>query len=160
MKKITLIVVAIVMAIVALAQEYNQNLLVLGQYVKRMYLEEPFTGVRVIEDADNCYLVSIVVDPAGRSDAATLRKVQVKGLSYANEFLNGTFVDQKTIIHTKGNSRGYSNEEIEDFIEARSMGYVQSMQTISTFTDDSNAKVYVYCKQMPMPRPTKKKRNK
>lgn len=40
-------------------QEYNADLNALGQYVQRMYLNEPFEGVRVIEDYDNCFLIVI-----------------------------------------------------------------------------------------------------
>ena len=66
---------------------------------------------------------------------------------------------QNTILHTREDSRGYSYEEIEDFIESRSMGYVQTMQVLSTFTHGGK-KVFVYCKQLPMPEKAKGKKGK
>ncbi len=108
----------------AIAQEYNAELNDLGRYVQRMYMNEPFEGARIVEDVDNCYLITVVAEKAGNNDYATNRKAEVKGLSYANTFLNGAQVSQNTILHTRESSNGYSYEEIEDFIESRSCMYI------------------------------------
>lgn len=160
MRKVILLFAAMVIAAMTTAQSYNSDLYELGQYVQRMYLDEPFQGARIVENVDNCYLITVVAESPGDNDYLIQRKAEVKGMSYANTFLNGAHVSQNTIIHTKMNSRGYSDEEIEDFIEARSMGYVQTMQVISTFTDSQGKKVFVYCKQLPMPDKPKGKKGK
>lgn len=160
MKKLLTIVVAIFMAATTFSQSYNSELNDLGQYVQRMYMNEPFEGARVVENVDNCYLITVVAEKTGNNDYATNRKAEVKGLSYANKYLNGEMSMQNTILHTQEDSRGYSYEEIEDFIESRSMGYVQTMQVLSTFTDAAGKKVFVYCKQLPMPEKPKGKKNR
>ena len=160
MKKAFLFCAMTAIAIIATAQSFNSDLNDLGQFVQRMYMNEPFEGARIVENVDNCYLVTVVAEKPGNNDYATNRKAEVKGLSYANTFLNGAQVSQNTVIHTKQNSRGYSYEEIEDFIESRSMGYVQTMQVLSTFTDANGKKVFVYCKQLPMPERAKGKKSK
>ncbi|MCR5532747.1 MAG: hypothetical protein K6F10_02590 [Paludibacteraceae bacterium] len=160
MKKLLSLVGAIIIAATTFAQSYNSDLNDLGQYVQRMYLNEPFEGARIVENVDKCYLITVVAERSGKNDYATNRKAEVKGLSYANTFLNGAVVSQNTVVHTKENSRGYSFEEIEDFIESRSMGYVQTMQLLSTFTGDKGKKVFVYCKQLPMPEKPQGKKNR
>ena len=100
-----------------------------------------------------------MAEKPGNNDYATNRKAEVKGLSYANKYLNGEMSMQHTVLHTREDSRGYSYEEIEDFIESRSMGYVQTMQVLSTFTHGGK-KVFVYCKQLPMPEKPKGKKGK
>lgn len=160
MKKFFLSCAITAIAMIASAQSYNSDLNDLGQYVQRMYQNEPFEGARIVENVDKCYLITVVAEKPGNNDYATNRKAEVKGLSYANTFLNGAVVTQNTVMHTKENSRGYSYEEIEDFIESRSMGYVQAMQVVSTFTDANGKKVYVYCKQLPMPNKPKGKKNR
>lgn len=160
MKKLLTIVVAIFIAATTFSQSYNSELNDLGQYVQRMYMNEPFEGARVVENVDNCYLITVVAEKPGNNDYATNRKAEVKGLSYANKYLNGEMSMQNTILHTQENSRGYSYEEIEDFIESHSMGYVQTMQVLSTFTDAAGKKVFVYCKQLPMPEKPKGKKNR
>ncbi len=160
MKKLLSLVGAMIIAATCFGQSYNSDLNDLGQYVQRMYMNEPFEGARVVENVDNCYLVTVVAEKPGNNEYATNRKAEVKGLNYANTFLNGTQISQNTVIHTKENSKGYSYEEIEDFIESRSMGYVQTMQLLSTFTDDKGKKVFVYCKQLPMPEKPQGKKNR
>lgn len=160
MKKLFSLVVAIMIFATAFSQSYNSDLNDLGQYVQRMYMNEPFEGARVVENVDNCYLITVVAEKPGNNEYATNRKAEVKGLSYANKYLNGEMSMQNTILHTREDSRGYSYEEIEDFIESRSMGYVQTMQVLSTFTDANGKKVFVYCKQLPMPEKPKGKKNR
>lgn len=160
MKETSLFIALCMLAICGIhAQSFNSDLNDLGQYVQRMYLNEPFEGARIVENVDNCYLITVVAEKLGNNEYTTNRKAEVKGLNYANTFLNGTMVSQNTVIHTKENSRGYSYEEIEDFIESRSMGYVQTMQVLSTF-EANGKKVYVYCKQLPMPEKPKGKKNR
>jgi len=141
-------------------QEYNADLNALGQYVQRMYLNEPFEGVRVIEDYDNCFLIVITEEYVTSNDYAGNRKAEVKALSKANEFLNGAHISQNTVVFTHQDSNGYSYDEIEDFIEARSMGYVQTMQMLSTFNNSDGKKVYIYCKKLPMPEKSQGKKGK
>ena len=98
------------------AQSYNTELNTLGQYVQRMYMNEPFEGAKVISDVDKCYLVCLVAESATANEYATQRKAEVKAMHYANEYLNGTQISSNTIVYTKETSDGYSYEEIEDFI--------------------------------------------
>lgn len=160
MKRLLFLVGAMIIATTAYCQSYNNDLYDLGQYVQRMYMNEPFVGARVIGDVDKCYLVTVVAEWPGDNEYATNRKAEVKGLSYANTFLNGAQVSQNTVLYTKQTSKGYSYEEIEDFIESRSMGYVQTIQVISTFTTDAGKKVFVYCKELPMPEKAKTKKGR
>ena len=160
MKKLLSLAVVAMITTIAASQSYNSDLNDLGQFVQRMYLNEPFEGARVVENVDNCYLITVVAEKPGNNEYATNRKAEVKGLSYANKYLNGEMSMQNTILHTREDSRGYSYEEIEDFIESRSMGYVQTMQVLSTFTDANGKKVFVYCKQLPMPEKPQGKKNR
>lgn len=157
MKKLILSILCSAVFSVVVAQSYNTELNTLGQYVQRMYQNEPFQGARIISDIDKCYLICVVVEPLSNSDYNTQRKAEVKGISYANRYLNGERVSQNTIYYTKEDSRGYSFEEIEDYIESRSMGYVQQMQVLTIFEDMQGKKVFVFCKDLPVPQQSKKK---
>ena len=160
MKKILLLLISIVINSITIAQSYNTELNALGQYVQRMYLNEHFQGARVISDVDKCYLISIVTERPSDNEYVTQRKAEVKGLRYANDFLNGSQISSNSVSYTKETSDGYSYEEIEDFIESRSLGYVQTMQILSTFSDEQGKKVFVFCKQLPMPEQPKAKKGK
>lgn len=152
MKNTVALVFALIMSCVATAQSYNTELNVLGNYIQRMYLNAPFQGTKVVSDIDKCCLISVVSEQPTGNDYATQRKAEVKAMRFANEFLNGAQITSSTILHTVQDSTGYTYEEIEDFIESRSMGYVQQMQIISTFSDEQGKKVFVFCKELPMPK--------
>lgn len=158
MKKILLLVFVVAMIGDAAAQSYNTELTYLSQYVQRMYNNASFQGARVVSDIDKCYLISVVAELAAGNDYAIQRKAEVKAMRFANEFLNGTQISSSTILHTEQTSDGYTREEIEDFIESRSMGYVQQMQIISTFIDEQGKKVFVFCKELPMPERVKQEK--
>lgn len=160
MKRYLIMLLLVLTNNILFAQSYNTELNTLGQYLQRMYLNEPFEGSKVIFDVDKCYLVCLVAESATANEYATQRKAEVKAMRYANEYLNGTQISSNTIVYTKETSDGYSYEEIEDFIESRSMGYVQTMQVISTFTTDAGKKVFVYCKELPMPEKAKTKKGR
>ena len=148
--KILFLMLASVINSYAAAQTYDAELNYLGQYVQRMYFSEPFQGVKVVSDVDKCYLVCVVVEAFTNNEYTVQRKSEVKAMRYANEFLNGTQISSNTIVLMKEDSDGNSYEEIEDFIESRSIGYVQQMQLLSTFEDNQGKTVFVFCKELPV----------
>lgn len=156
MKRCLLFIIAMVIYNIAIAQSYNSEYNYLGQYMKRMYLNEPFQGAKIISDIDNCYLACIVVENTLPNESVMQRKAEVKAMRYANEFLNGAQITSESIVYTKKNSNGYSYEEIEDYIESRSVGYIQQMQILSTFSNDAGKRVYIFSKELPMPKKRKK----
>lgn len=161
MKKLYLVVVLFFVSIfLSYAQSYNPELTDLGLYIQRMYEDSPFEGARVVENVDYCYLVSVVAETPTANEYATNRKAEVKALNYANTFLNGAHISQSSVMHSKKDSRGYTYEEIEEFIETQSMGHVQAMQLLTTFMINQGKKVYVYCKQLPIPDKSKGKKSK
>lgn len=165
MKKILLLILVVARIGIVTAQSYDTELNYLGQYVQRMYVDAPFLGAKVISDIDKCYLICVIEEQLPGNDYATQRKAEVKAMRYANEFLNGARLSSNTVIYTKKTSDGRTFEEIEDFIASRSMGYIQQMQVITTFSEQGK-KVFVYCKELPMPKQQdaseiqKKKKNK
>ena len=156
MRKYLIFISTLILYSVIYAQSYNTDSNYLGQYIKRMYLNEPFQGAKIISDIDNCYLACIVVENTLPNESVMQRKAEVKAMRYANEFLNGAQVTSESIVYTKKNSNGYSYEEIEDYIESRSVGYIQQMQILSTFSNDAGKRVYIFSKELPMPKKRKK----
>lgn len=158
--KILFLMLASVINSYAAAQTYDAELNYLGQYVQRMYFSEPFQGVKVVSDVDKCYLVCVVVEAFTNNEYTVQRKSEVKAMRYTNEFLNGTQISSNTIVLMKEDSDGNSYEEIEDFIESRSIGYVQQMQLLSTFEDNQDKTVFVFCKELLVPEFSKGKTRK
>ena len=70
MKRSFLFLSAILFGMSTFAQEYSSELYDLGQYVQRVYMDEPFDGARIVENVDCCYLVSVVTETPSDNEYA------------------------------------------------------------------------------------------
>lgn len=135
------------------AQSYDEDRIVLSNFIERLYNNSPFEGCRIIDDYDRTYLLSVVVlDPTTYKAKTAMNRVsQVKSQRNAGEFFNGTLSFSEFVVQTE-KSKGYGkNKNISDTIESiktSSIGFVQQMQLLTTFYDEDNYMVYVYYKEM------------
>ena len=155
MKKIKIIIFVIVLitSFSASAQSYDEERIILGNFVQRLYTSSPFEGCRIIDDYDSNYLLSVVAldDTKYKTRSALNRMSQVKSQRNAGEFLNGTqsfseFVIQTPKCQEKGTSKDVS-ESIE-YIKTNSTGYVQQMQLLTSFKDEEGRAVFIYFKEL------------
>jgi len=120
-----------------------------------MYKSEPFTGVKVFLDYENKYLVSIVkLNSASYSNESTMNRVaEVKAKAQINQFINGSYITLETIVTTTSStSKKNSNSitEVNEIIKESSIGYVDNIEHVSTFSDELevNHKVFVYLREL------------
>lgn len=114
-----------------------------------MYLNAPFDGVRVFENYESVYLLSVVALDNGKypNESAQDRVASVKAMSQASRYFNGTTIDSSIIIHTEEHSDGsFDNSIIED-IREKSMGYVKELELITSFDSQNGRKVYIFGKK-------------
>jgi hypothetical protein len=118
-----------------------------------MYNNQPWIGVKIFFDYENKYLISLVELNTSnyKSENNMVRVAEIKSRTQVNQFLNGSYISSETIIpttekHSKNNSG--SVEDVTEVIKETSLGYVSSMELISTFNSelDSNKKVFIYLK--------------
>jgi len=135
------------------SQSYNSEKIALTNFITRMYNSQPWSGVKVFLDYENKYLISLVeLNPANyKTENEMVRVAEIKSRSQVSQFLNGSYITSETIIPTteklsKNNSS--SVEEVSEVIKETSIGYVSSMELISTFISEtvSNRKVFIYLK--------------
>lgn len=134
-------------------QSFNQDKISLTNFVTRMYNSEPWSGVKVFFDYENKYLISLVeLNPTNyKNDNEMVRFAEIKSKSQVNQFLNGSYLTSETIIPTTekvAKKKSSSVEDVLEVIKETSIGYVNSMELISTFISkkDSNKKVFIYIK--------------
>lgn len=58
--RITLLLIGLVIALGAYAQSYNSDRVLFTNFLKRMYNNAPFEGVRAVNDYDSAYLISVL----------------------------------------------------------------------------------------------------
>lgn len=121
-----------------------------------MYTNMPFEGVKIIDDYDHQYLISVItLEKAKYSAESTMNRVsQVKAQSQANTFVNGATISMEFIISTKetldSNSTINSTRESIELIKESSIGFTQGLEILTNFDDIENRKrTYVYMRELP-----------
>lgn len=121
-----------------------------------MYTNMPFEGVKIIDDYDHQYLISVItLEKAKYSAESTMNRVaQVKAQSQANTFVNGATISMEFIISTKetvdSNSTINSTMESMELIKESSIGFTQGLEILTNFDDIENRKrTYIYMRELP-----------
>ena len=129
------------------AQSYNAEKISFTNYLVRMYKAAPFSGVRVVDDYDNQYLISVLsLDKAKYpSEEAMNRVATVKAISQASRFFNGSRITSDLIIRTSEKSDGTSDTEIIENIQENSVGFVKALEQLTNFSiDETGTQVFIF----------------
>ena len=150
-RKLLILGLITLFSISAYAQNFNSDMTALSKFVQRMYTASPFEGVKLLEDYDNQYLLSVIVlDPAkyGNNESTMTRVASVKAMSEASRFFNGSRITTDLVITTKEDGRSNVTTEMLEKINEKSIGYVKSLSQLTNFPDADNKRVFVYFKQL------------
>lgn len=143
--------VVLVSVTVCSAQIINKDKMKLSNYIERLYRNSPFSGIKVIDDEENKYLISVVVLNPGKynGDELTMTKIaNVKSSSQVSKYLNGSSISSEVVIHTTETNGEETDVEVMEKIKENSIGYVKSLELLSTFVDEKQQQVYVYFKEV------------
>jgi len=141
---------------IANAQGYNEDKTSVTNFLKRMYTSAPFEGVKVVEDYDNKYFISVISLEKAKytSQSIMMRVAQVKGQSQANTFFNGSIISSDFIIKTteekqKGIIEAKSTIETIETIKENSIGFVRAMELLTNFEiEDGKRVLFIYFKEL------------
>jgi 6-pyruvoyl-tetrahydropterin synthase len=154
MNKFSLSFLLIIVTFAAKAQSFNEDKTTMVNYLKRMYSASPFEGVKIVEDYDHQYLVSVLsLDKAKYTSPSLMNRVaQVKAQSQANTYLNGSSISSDVVIKTTEQKAGDKTNTVVESIESikeNSMGFSQGLELLTNF-DDENSKrmVFIYYREI------------
>lgn len=137
------------------AQSFNEDKTAFSNFLKRMYTAKPFEGVKIVDDYDHKYLVSVIsLEKAKYTSEATMNRVaQVKAQSQASTFLNGATISMDMVItnkETKDSTNSVKTivETVEQ-IRQNSVGFSQGLELLTNFDNpDSLRMVFVYIREL------------
>jgi hypothetical protein len=139
---------------VTFSQNINDDKISVTNFIKRMYNAAPFEGVKVIDDYDHQYFISVLSLEKGKysNEAMMHRVAQVKGQSQANIFFNGSTISSDLVIKTtenKSTDKPSTAVESIESIKENALGFVKSMELLTNF-DNSDGKrmVFIFYKEM------------
>jgi hypothetical protein len=120
----------------------------LAVYITNLYNHTPFEGVKIIDEKNTSYLVSLSIqaESSHKTTSTKNRIAQIKARRNAMVFLSGSTITSESIIKTgetiTDNSVSYY-ETYFDEIKENSAGFLEGMQVLTTFKS-SNGKEYIY----------------
>lgn len=143
-----LVITIILTSSFSFSQSFNEDKTSLTNFIKRMYNSTPFKGVKVIDDYDHQYFISVMALDKSKytSESVMFRVAQVKGQSQANTFFNGSTISSELIIKTTETaSDGKTSNALEtiESIKENSSGFVKGMELLNNF-DSSDEKKMVF----------------
>lgn len=142
--------IALFITLGAYSQSYNTNNIALTNFLIRMYNNAPFEGVRVVDDYDNTFLISVLaLDKAKyKTDAVMNRVASVKAMANASRYFNGSNITSDVIIRSTEKTDGKSDTEIIENIREHSVGYVKALEQLTNFTRDDGMQVFIFIKKV------------
>lgn len=149
--KHTIILVLLLFAIQnTFAQSYSSDKVAFINFLVRMYNDAPFEGVRVVDDYEQAYLISVLaLDKAKyKTDAILNRVASVKAMAQASRYFNGSNITQDLIIHTSEKADGSNDTEIIENIRENSVGYVKQLEQLTNFTREDGRQVFIFIKEL------------
>lgn len=154
MNRLTIIFASLILLLSGLsakAQSYNAERTALTNFLVRMYNSAPFEGVKVVDDYDNTYLLSVLtLDKSKYPNESTINRVaSVKAMSQASRFFNGSNITSDIIIRTSEKSDGTGDTEIIENIKENSVGYVKQLEMLTNFSAKQDGwQVFMYFKKL------------
>lgn len=140
---------------VTYAQSFGDDKVSMGNFVKRMYNQTPFDGVKILDDYEDTYLVSVVtmLKASYPNESAMNRVAQVKAQSQASTFINGATISMDMFITTResrtvGDSTAPIVETVER-IKQQAVGFSQGLEMLTNFDHkDETRMVFVFIRKM------------
>jgi hypothetical protein len=153
MKKLILLL-SLALSITATAQSFNDDKTAFSNFMKRMYTAAPFEGVKIVDDNNNQFIISVIsLDKAKYSDPSVMNRIaQVKAQSQANTFLNGATISMDMVIKTSEIKTSSSNTTLVETIESlkqNSSGFTQGLELLTNFDNaDGKKLVLIYMREI------------
>lgn len=145
----------ILVSIKSYGQGFSDEKVSLTNFVKRMYTAKPFEGVKIVDDYNHQYLISVIsLEKVKYTSESTMNRVaQVKAQSQASTFLNGASISMDMVITTKEIKDSTNNIKtiIETFeqIKQNSVGFSQGLELLTNFdSSDSQRMVFIYGREL------------
>ncbi len=140
--------------IISYSQGFNDDKTALANFIKRMYNKTPFEGVKVVDDYDRSYFISLVVlEKAKYTSSSVMNRVaQVKARQQANTFFNGSTISSDLVIKTteaKDSIKTNTSVETIESIKESSLGFVEGMELLINFdTDEGKRMVFIFYREI------------
>lgn len=143
------------LSISGFSQSFNEDKVAFSNYIQRMYKFKAFEGVKLVEDYEDTYLISVLSLPIAKypNTSMMMRVAEVKAQSQASTFLNGSTITMDMVMTTSEteSSEGVKESTITmvESIKQNSTGFVKALELLTNFEIDNGERMlFVYIKKL------------
>jgi len=134
-------------------QQISSDKISLSNFMQRYYESQPFEGVKILEDYENKYLISLIVMefPLDSNTNKTNRIAAIKARKNASIFINGSIISSSDVIFKNKSSNNDTIREtiITQTIKETSNGFIDGIELLTNFKDlMTGSLVFVYYRKM------------
>lgn len=133
-----------------IAQSINTEKTAFINFLKRQYGQENYEGIRLVEDYDKTYILSVLSlsKKAYPSSSTMFRVAKVKAAQQIGAYMDGTNISSDLLIRTT-ESDSVRLEKVE-IIRESSNSFVSSVEYLTSFPKSENADdiVFIYSKEI------------
>jgi hypothetical protein len=153
MKTIILFLI-LIFSLTARSQSFNEDKTAFSNFIKRMYTSSPFEGVKIVDDYDNKYIISVLsLEKADKSTSILTRIAQTKAQRQVSTFFNGAVITSEFIIKTTetkaDSSEVQTTVETIEKIKENSVGFVNGLELLTNFDiEEGNRMLFIYLKKI------------
>ena len=156
MNKIILLIIFKLILNISYSQSFNEDKTSFSNFLKRMYVSSPFEGVKIVDDYNHQYLVSVIsVEKAKYSSESVMNRVaQVKAQSQASTFINGANISMDMVITTR-ETKDSSNKSLStitetvESIKQNAVGFSKGLEFLTNFDNADNLKkIFIFIREL------------
>lgn len=121
-------------------------------FLKRQYEQENYEGIRLVEDYDKTYIISVLALSKNTysSSGTMFRVAKVKATQQIGAYIDGTQTSSELLVRTTDNGTDSVSVEKVEIIRESSNSFVKSVEYLTSFpkTDNSDEVVFIYSKEI------------
>ncbi|WP_147332537.1 hypothetical protein [Phocaeicola vulgatus] len=134
------------------SQSFNNEKNIFINFLKRQYEQEGYEGIKLIEDYEKNYIISILslnkkIYP---SSSTMFRVAKVKAAQQIGAYISGTQVSSELLIRIVDDDRDSIRVEKMEVIIEQSQSFVREVEFLTSFPkkDTENEVVFIYGKEI------------
>lgn len=137
------------------SQDFGGDKVGMINFIKRMYTNNPFDGIKIMQNDDgNKYMICVVSlknDP-NKTESTFFTIADAKARAKASQNLNGTNSSIEFIViskEEKSSSNALSSTETTEIIKESSSGFINGIELLSNFVSSTKLeRVFIYYKEI------------
>lgn len=134
------------------SQSFNNEKNIFINFLKRQYEQEGYEGIKLIEDYEKNYIISILslnkkIYP---SSSTMFRVAKVKAAQQIGAYISGTQVSSELLIRIVDDDRDSIRVEKMEVIIEQNQSFVREVEFLTSFPkkDTENEVVFIYGKEI------------